>query len=439
MRATIRACYLSLSLCIVAVNARAQGQMGHVLDAVGPVNQSMAGAGTALPLDAMGALHWNPASISGLPGSEIGFGFMGFAPETELASRVDAGAFGPGMPAVTMQGVTKSDTDIVPIPSLACVYRNPASPWTIGLGGVAIGGFGVDFPASNVNPILTPQPADGGIGFGAIYSQFQLLQFCPTVSYRMSNGWSIGVAPTFNWATLAIAPFSAATPNADGSYPSGAHGDASWGMGIQVGTFYEWQATGWNFGLSYKSPQWFQDFELNGMDELGNPRRLTLDLDYPGIFSMGVAYRGIPRVNLAWDIRYIDYENADGFQEAGYDVTGAVTGFGWSSIWTTSLGAEFAVTDNLRWRCGYAFNESPISNPEMFYNSPAPALVQHHLSTGFTYQVASGWTCSVAYHHGFQNSISGRWWHPTFGSVPGTNVTGTLATHGLVGGISKRF
>ena len=417
----------------------ANGQMGHVLDAIGAVNQSMGGAGTALPLDGIGALHWNPASITGLPSSEIGFAFMGFAPDTQLGSRIDAGSFGPGTPSATLQGTTSSDSDINPIPSLAVVHRDPVSEWSIGLGGFAIGGFGVDFPASSTNPILTPQPANGGFGFGAIYSQFQLMQFCPTVARKLGAGWSVGLAPTVNWATLAIAPFSAGTPNADGTYASAAHGDAAWGLGLQVGVYYECPCSNWNLGASYKSPQWFEDFKFNAMDENGDPRQLEMDLDYPSILSLGVAYRGFRRTKIACDVRYIDYENTDGFQAAGFDTTGAVTGFGWSSIWAVSSGVEFAVNERLHWRIGYTFNESPIADGIMFYNPPAPALVQHHLSTGFTGKVGQGWMCSLAYHHGFRNSVSGNWWHPSAGPVPGTRVTGSLATHGLVGGISRRF
>ena len=424
-----------LLLCTSLLNA----QMGHVLDAVGAVNQSMGGAGTALPLDAIGALHWNPASISGLSHSEIGFAFMGFAPETELASRIESGAFGPSVPAQTLQGRTSSDTDINPIPSLAVMHHDPTSPWSFGLGGFAIGGFGVDFPASSTNPILTPQPANGGFGFGAIYSQFQLMQFCPTVARKIGPGWSIGFAPTVNWATLAIDPFSAASPNADGSYSSAAHGDAAWGIGFQAGVYFESPYSGWNFGASYKSTQWFENFRFNGSNEQGLPRRLHMDLDYPSILSLGVAYRGFSRARVACDVRYIDYENTDGFQAAGFDRTGAVTGFGWSSIWTISTGVEFAISERLRWRIGYTFNESPISDVNMFYNPPAPALIQHHLSSGFTYEVGHGWMCTWAYHHGFRNSVGGHWWHPVAGQVRGSRIDGTLATHGLVGGISKQF
>lgn len=200
-----------LIITIAAISSlaadRLSAQIGHVIDAVGPINQSMGGAGTALPLDSMGALHWNPASITGLS-SELGFGFAAFAPQTELSSRLEAGAFGPGIPATAMEGTTSSDTDISPIPSLGFVCSPEGSDWSYGLGGFAIGGFGVDFPASTTNPILTPQPANGGFGFGSIFSQFQLMQFAPTVAYRWSDRVSLGFAPTINWSTLAISPFS---------------------------------------------------------------------------------------------------------------------------------------------------------------------------------------------------------------------------------------
>ncbi|MCA9261197.1 MAG: outer membrane protein transport protein, partial [Planctomycetales bacterium] len=180
-------------------------------------------------------------------------------------------------------------------------------------------------------------------------------------------------------------------------------------------------------------------FEINSADELGGYRQLSLDLDYPSIVSLGVAYRGFRRVRIASDVRYIDYGNTQGFDEAGFDGTGAVTGFGWSSIWTVATGVEWAVNDRFALRVGYMFNESPIQSAAMFYNSPAPALVQHHLSTGFSYHFARGWIGSFAYHYGFEASQSGSWWHPSLGSVPGTEVTAKLATHGLVGGISRRF
>ncbi|MCA8988840.1 MAG: outer membrane protein transport protein [Planctomycetaceae bacterium] len=216
-------------------------------------------------------------------------------------------------------------------------------------------------------------------------------------------------------------------------------GDAAWGIGYQIGVYYESPDSGWNFGASYKSPQWFEDFEINSTDHLGGYRRLKMDLDYPAIISMGVGYTGFERVKLACDVRYIDYENTSGFQEAGFTPTGAVTGFGWSSIWAVSTGVEYKIHDGFFWRWGYTYNQSPIDETNMFYNSPAPALIQHHLSTGFSVDCGGGWMTSMAFHYGFRNSVSGNWVHPALGSVPGTDITASLATYGLACGISKKF
>ena len=111
---------------------RGFGQSGHILDGVGPVDQGMGGATTALPLDAIGSIHRNPASIIGLPSSEIGIGMGIFAPTTDLRSSV------PGFGA----GSTGSDVDIAPLPSLGIVQKSEDGNWAFGFGGFAVAGFG---------------------------------------------------------------------------------------------------------------------------------------------------------------------------------------------------------------------------------------------------------------------------------------------------------
>ena len=428
--------------CVIAVffvaSSRLNAQFGHILDAVGPVNQSMGGAGVALPLDAMGALHWNPASISWLEKSEIGFGLAGFAAEIELASGVDANAFGPGVPNTNLRGRTKADSEINPIPSMGIVCHEPNSNLSYGLGGYAIGGFGVSYPLDPNNPILTPQPPDGGIGFGAIYSQFQLLQFSPTVAIKVSDTWSVGFAPTFNWASWALDPFAAAAPNANGAYPWATHADVAWGLGFQVGAMYRNVCSGLSLGFSYKSPQWFQDFKFNSQDDLGNPRTLTFNLDYPSIVTFGLGWQGHSRVSAALDVRYVDYSNTDGFGAWGFNNSNAVDGFGWNSIWVVSSGIQYLMTDRLALRFGYTYNESPISSRSAFFNTPAPGIIQHHLSTGFSYDTNRGWDSTMTFHYRFENTTSGSW-YSTLGPVPGTSVRSYLTTYTVSAGFRKRF
>ena len=378
----------------------------------------------------------------GLSGSEIGFGFQVFAPESELSSSVSAGAFGGGSPASSISGSTASDTDISPIPSFAFVCRPEDSRWGYGISGFGIGGFGVDYAGTATNPITTPQPPNG-FGFGAITSQFQFLQITGTAAYQLTDCVSVGFGLNGDWSTLAVAPFSGASPdnaNGDGfaTFPSGARGDAVWGIGFQAGIYYENPCTGIHLGVSFKSPQWMQTYKINSQDELGAGRSIEFDMDYPMIVSLGAGYSGREQWKYAVDVRYVDYANTDGFQPTGFDATGAVTGFGWRSIWVVSIGSEYQILPCLALRAGYTFNQNPVGDQDSFFNVHAPAIVQHHLSAGFSYETPHDWTLSLAFHHGFSNSISGPWHGPS-GPIAGTSVSSRLATYSLSMGLSKKF
>ena len=82
----------------------------------------MGGASVAAPIDASGALFWNPASISGLPSSSIDFGAELLGPHTRLSSSLPPGIFGPGIPPVGLLGSDRGDNGIFPLPTMALVY-----------------------------------------------------------------------------------------------------------------------------------------------------------------------------------------------------------------------------------------------------------------------------------------------------------------------------
>src|SRR5207248_3125794 len=149
----------------------------------------------------------------------------------------------------------------------------PESPWTVGVGLFAVGGFAVNYPSSVNNPFLTPQPPNG-VGVGNLFAQYQILQLTPTVAYQLTEHLSVGAGLTADLATLLVDPFVFATPD-DGSldgfrtFPAGGtHSRLHWGVGFQAGLFWAPERD-WGFGVSVKSPQWFETFGYNGVDELG--------------------------------------------------------------------------------------------------------------------------------------------------------------------------
>ena len=95
-RRGIRSLGVAIALIVLAVGTTpARAQLGLAVGGVGPINRSMGGAAVAAPLDASGALYWNPATIAALGRSEIAFGAELLFPYTTLSSRVAPGTFGP--------------------------------------------------------------------------------------------------------------------------------------------------------------------------------------------------------------------------------------------------------------------------------------------------------------------------------------------------------
>src|ERR1019366_6663264 len=141
----------------------------------------------------------------------------------------------------------------------------------------------------------------------------------------------IGGGPTLTMANLRADPPFLAVPNANGAYPPGAHSRTTWGGGFQLGAFYK-ADNGWNFGASFKSPQWLDAFHFQTVDQFGLPRESAFRFDIPMIASVGVGYTGFDRWTLALDLRYVDFNNTEGFKQSGFAPTGMVQGLGWRSV-----------------------------------------------------------------------------------------------------------
>jgi long-chain fatty acid transport protein len=426
-----------LALALAAAPGRAQ--FGFINNGAGPIGRVI--PTVAAGIDAPGAIYWNPASISGLGRSELAAGIDAVFPQSTLASTVDAGALGMGLPLGTMSGSDKADNSVFPLPYVGLVYQPDDSPWVFGLGIFSIGGFSVNYPASTTNPVLTPQPPRG-VGLGSIYSQLIVLEVNPVVSYRLTDHLSFGIGPALGLATAKLDPAFITSPDAARggifpTYPFGTHTPFIWGGGAEAGLFYTLEQ-GWRFGASIKSPRWFEKERFQSQDQIGQPRFFTFRADVPMIVSAGITYAGFDRWLFAIDTHYIDFNNAAGFRQSGFDPTGAVTGIGWRSIWAIALGAQYRLTDGLTVRAGYTWNQNPIDSQHAFFNVASPAIVQNAFNVGATYQVTEDFSLSVVYGHAFQNSVSGPFVLPG-GSLPGTSVTNTASGDLVVFGATVRF
>ena len=419
-----------------------QATDGHFLHGAGPVNEAMGGADTGICLDATGSIAWNPACTTKFTGRRFEFHGTGFAAWRDLSSTVDANAFGPGVPGTTLQGTTVSHRDASFMPGLAFVYHRPGSSNAYHFAMLAISGFGVDYDQNTnfSNPILTAQPPNG-FGFGRIRSNYSLLEvpigISRSLTERLSAGFS--VAPSFSMLQVIPAPFAA--PVTGGStmpyYLSAGNNAPALGMGASAGIHYEISQRV-SAGVSYHTPVWFQEFTWNRKDLSGVSHTLKFQMNLPQVMSMGIGISPAKKTRLGVDARWFNYANTAGFAKAGFNADGSVAGFGWNNIWAVGGGVQQQISASTKIIAGYNYSQDPIPSKYAFLNTPAPAVVQHHLSGGIVQTLHSGWDVNATYYHAFRNSLNGPWLSSQ-GAIPGTSVTSRMSENSLTIGLARSF
>jgi len=433
-------------------------QTGHVLQGAGAVNFSMGGAGTALPLDVNGALQWNPASITAFDRNELALSVAYFTAAPSVYAKVtqpdgQGGTF-------DIRGTTDDELGASPLPTLGAIFAKPDSKFTFGVSAFGISGFGVDYPATTElptpnnpdfnpnasNPLLYPQTMGG---FGHLNSNYQLMQLGIAAAYELTEGISIGLAPTFNYSSLLIEPVPIAAPSQNG-YPLGEKASAL-GIGAQAGLFFHLES-GINFGVAYKSTQFFKDFEIEGKYADGSAAPTTnFNMDYPAIFTAGAAYTH-DKFDFALDYRIINYEKTDGFEKTGWVIgengfpTGAVAGFGWKDVNVVAAGLQLKMMEKLPIRLGYTYSSNPITEDNVFFSSAAPAVIKHAVQAGFSYKITDNLGIHLAYHRGFGEDVTGQLMNPMMitqenplGKVPGSEITSSMHTDVVLLGVSYGF
>lgn len=429
-----------LNLSFLLFSAFAFSQAGHIMQGMGAVNMSMGGAATGQPLDISGALHWNPAAISTFDEKTVKFDLGMFFSSPELYSTVPE-FDDTGQPTGNFySGYTEDDRGASPMPALAMVWGKEDSKHTFGAFLYGISGFGVDFPENTSNPISMPQSMGG---FGHIESDYMLLQAGIAYAYELSDNFSIGINPTINYSALELQPNPTANPTMAG-YP-GADKASAIGFGGQAGVFYD-SNMGFKAGASYKTRQYFSDFEFENTYLDNSTSTNEFRMDYPAILSLGVGYSA-GDFDLALDYRMVDYENTDGFSETGWTQNASVRGFGWENMDVISAGLQYKGISKLPLRVGYTYSSNPIPEEIAFFNIPATAIIENSYMFGLSYEINQNFNLDAVYHHGASDGrTSGPLLNPMFtqnypphGAIPGSEVAYEMTTDMVMFGISYKF
>jgi long-chain fatty acid transport protein len=427
-----------LAILIAGTPAAARATDGHFLHGVGAINSAMAGIGVASPTSLLGAFYVNPAGLLAFKGTATELGFEMFKPARTIRSNA-----GP------VSGSTASSSEFVPIPAFGWSRELQSDKLAVGVAGLGIGGFGVDYHTDASNPILAPRP----FGFGAIYSNFSLMKIIPALAYQPMDGLRLGVALNVDWASLAVDPMPIAAPAVDPGpdgkwqtaddrayYSSATDADGSFGIGAQIGLQLA-MTSHLAVGLAYTTPQVFQAFEYGAVYEDPNlptyntPRTIKFNMDVPAVYSGGLSFTPSTAFTVGVDTKYITYHNTRGFKDQGFGPDGAVKGFGWQNIWTISGGVQLRPIPKIALRAGYNYSGNPVPDDLSMFNAAAPAVVQHHATVGGGYTFTNGFGIDVGYYHAFEHSITGPFQSPA-GAMAGTSIKSTMSENSILVGFT---
>jgi long-chain fatty acid transport protein len=339
------------------------------------------------------------------------------------------------------------------MPALAIVWGKEDSKHTFGASAFGVSGFGVTFPEEannpligasfnptiNSNPINYPQAANG---FGLIESDYLLLQIGFAWAYELSDKFSIGLQPTFNYGSLMLKPNPTASPTGAG-YPN-TENTSTTGFGGQVGLFFD-SGNGFKAGASYKTEQSFSDLEFDNTYLDASTGTSTFKMNYPAIISVGLGYSA-ENFDFAADYRFVDYKNTDGFAASGWTQTASVAGFGWENMNIVSLGIQYKGLEKLPLRVGYTYSSNPITEELAFFSVSAPAVINNAFQIGLSFIASDKITLDAMFHHGTSGETKGVMMSPLaiapsnpLGALPGTSVSYNMSTDLIMVGASYTF
>lgn len=362
----------------------------------------MAGASTAVAVDAAGATYWNPAAMAGLDESQIFVGVDFLYADTFLDSAVEAtGEF----------GSSRSDSGLAAFPTIGIASRPENSDYTWGLNLRGLVGRVIDFPASEFNPILKPFDPPRSRGLGPVGSRISGLQIDPIMSYDLSERLSVGIGAQVTAMSLAADPAFFAERNPSGLFPPATQGRQRWGLGFQAGVLYRPNDVV-SVGASYKSKQWFEAFKFNSKDGRGRPRELSFDLSFPAVLSLGLGYKGFENTTLAFDLRHFGYAGTSGFGDAP-----GMGGLGWESIWAFAVGGERTLNERWKVSGGFSFNGNPIPSSATLANIQLPAINQTAIALGGALALTDRVDLVGSVYYAFPHTNTG-----TILEIPGTTL-----------------
>jgi long-chain fatty acid transport protein len=405
MKLTRSAMALGLA-CMLAVPSTVFATNGMFLIGYGAKSRSMGGVGIGYTQDAIGN-QINPAGIT----SAIGKDAMRVDLDLMILHTPRSVEIPDGRPATAGEPITyKSGSNLFAMPAMGALYKFNRKV-TMGFSFVASAGGNTRYTKAAPNGFNFMNPVGRTDVSDTLGVNLAVAEMAMTAAYNINKQHTIAVSPVIGIATFRAYGLGVFKPfSSDPDKLTGNGNDWSYGAGLRLG----WQGKlhdRLTMGAVYTSKIYMTEFDkYTGLfAEQG-------DFDLPARFGLGLAIDVTNNLVLAIDWQRTFYSdvaslnnpiqnlaNADGF--LGED-NGA--GFGWEDQDIFKIGLKYAFNKEWDFMLGYNYGEGQIPDDQLLFSTLAPAVVQHHFTTGATYKPNRTMEWTLAYVHAFHNKESGK-------------------------------
>lgn len=405
-------------LCLVGSRAEANGLYRN---GVGARAMSLGGADVAWAEDALGAMAANPAGLGFLKSTTLDLSLTGVFADGDYRNRLNEDGtlsntvrFVPDAAVATRLGPVTLGVAVIPESLLVADWRYSDTPG--GLAGVSYGRqqhrSGIFVLRSAVGLGVAPLPnLSLGASVGLIYNENNLqapyifqtqpaLRGAKTLLDLETSGfgWNGSFGVLFRpheTVQLGLSYTSETSITTDGH--------ASGNAGAQFAAL----------GLAAQP-----DFRYNA----------EVETTFPQMVRAGVTWKPHPRWRLAFEVDWINW--SDAFDELPITLTkgnnAAINGLvgsdtlkdtpplDWRDRFVYRVGVEFAATENLALRAGYAYGKSPV--PDRTLTPLTAVIMEHTVGVGVGYRrgrvrvdVAYQYDLPVSRHVGESALLSGEY------------------------------
>lgn len=387
---------LSLSIASsLLLSGHAAATNGYIQDGIGVKAQGLAGAGIALPQDALAAAT-NPAGTAFVDDRYDG-GLTLFRPDR--GSSISGNNLGPGASADGSYDGSARKSFIIPEFG---VLRKINDRYTAGVAVYGNGGMNTDYRKN-------PYAAYGSTGNAGI--NLEQLVVTPSLAARITENQAVGVALNLTYQRFKATGLGAfdnpAFTQSPGKVTDNGN-NTSTGAGVRLGWTGKLTPT-LTAGVTWASKVYASRFnKYQGLFADGG------SFDTPANFGAGLAWQVTKPLTLVSDIQRIQYSD---IASVGNPLENLFAGnrlgspdgpgFGWRDITVIKVGASYVVSPQLTLRTGYSHSTQPIPSSQTFLNILAPGVIQDHVTAGLTWQTRGGTELSAAYTRGLRDNVRG--------------------------------